>query len=243
MKLFGLVGHTLSHSFSKDYFAKKFLAENITDCKYENFELKRIEKLPQLIADHPELQGLNITIPYKESVIPYINVLDEIVDEIGACNCIHLQNNKLYGFNTDVKGFKRSIQNKLKPHHKKALVLGTGGSSKAVQFALRLLDIEHCTVSRHPKLQQIGYEEVGDQMMEDYKIIINTTPLGMFPNVDDDPPIPYEYITPDHLLYDLIYNPAKTRFLQQGEFHGAEICNGYEMLTMQAEESWKIWNQ
>ncbi|MBD0331063.1 MAG: shikimate dehydrogenase [Chitinophagaceae bacterium] len=242
MRLFGLVGKSLSHSFSKDYFTRKFTEENITDCIYENFELQRVEQVPALIATHSNLQGLNVTIPYKEAVIQFIDFIDETAEEIGACNCVKIINERLYGFNTDVIGFKMSLQKKLQPHHTKALVLGTGGSSKAVQCALGQLSISHCVVSRHPKLQQIGYQEVGDQILDEYNIIINTTPLGMYPNVDDDPPIPYDYLTPKHLVYDLIYNPSLTKFLNQAQKRGAQISNGYEMLVLQAEESWRIWN-
>lgn len=242
MRRFGLIGRTLKHSFSKPFFEKKFAAEGLTDCYYDNFELESIEQLPKLIADHPELKGLNITIPYKEEVLRFLNSKDEIVKKIQACNCIKIENSELHGFNTDSVAFKFSLQKYLQPHHKCALVLGSGGASKAVQYALGELNIDFIVVSRKKKQNQLGYEDVGRDAINKHQIIINTSPLGMFPNIELDPPIPYKALTPEHLLYDLIYNPPKTKFLQQGEMQGATIINGYEMLVAQAEESWRIWN-
>ena len=242
MKRFGLIGKTLKHSFSKNYFTKKFKEENISDCTYENFELPAIEELPKLLGANPDIAGLNVTIPYKEAVIPLLDVKNEIVEGTGACNCIRISDGKLYGYNTDVIGFKNSLQPHLKPHHRHALILGTGGASKAVQYALNDLGIDYLIVSRHKKFNQAGYEDLGMEIMNKHKLIINTTPLGMFPDINSDPPIPYAYITPEHLLYDLVYNPPKTKFLQQGEAKGAQIINGHEMLLLQAEESWRIWN-
>jgi shikimate dehydrogenase len=242
MKRFGLIGKTLKHSFSKTYFAKKFAEEGIRDCTYENFELSSIEEFPSVVADNPELRGLNVTIPYKEEVIRFLNFKNDIVEGIGACNCIKIVNGQLHGYNTDVIAFKNSLQKQLQPFHKCALILGTGGASKAVQYALKELNIDYILVSRNKKENQLGYEDVGNETIEGHQIIINTTPLGMYPNVDQDPPIPYEYLTPQHLLYDLTYNPPKTKFLTQGESKGTQIINGYEMLLAQAEESWRIWN-
>jgi shikimate dehydrogenase len=242
MRRFGLIGKTLKHSFSKTYFEKKFAEEGIKDCSYENFELPSIDGLSQLLTNHPDLKGVNVTIPYKEDVLPFLHSKNEIVKEIGACNCIKIVNGELYGFNTDAIAFKNSLQLYLKPHHKCALVLGTGGASKAVQYALKELNIDFLLVSRKKQLNQLGYEDVGEDTIQKHCIIINTTPLGMYPNIDQDPPIPYEALTSQHLLYDLIYNPPKTKFLQQGEKKGAQIVNGYEMLLAQAEESWRIWN-
>jgi len=242
MRRFGLIGRTLKHSFSKGYFEKKFIEEGIQHCRYDNFELPSIKGFPALIASYPGLQGLNVTIPYKEEVVPYLNFQNDLVEKIGACNCIKIIDGTLYGFNTDVIAFRNSLQKRLQPFHKCALILGSGGASKAVRHALEELQIDYLVVSRHKKQNQLGYEDVGESTLQEHQIIINTTPLGMYPNVDQDPPIPYKALTPQHLLYDLIYNPAKTKFLQQGEAKGAQILNGYEMLVAQAEESWKIWN-
>ena len=242
MKRFGLIGKTLKHSFSKTYFAKKFAEEGIKDCSYENFELSSIEEFPKLILENPELKGLNVTIPYKEEVIQFLNFKNETVEGVGACNCIKITNGELHGYNTDVIAFKDSLQKQLQPFHKCALILGTGGASKAVQYALKELGIDYLLVSRNKKENQLGYEDIGNDAIEGHQIIINTTPLGMYPNVDQDPPIPYQYLTSQHLLYDLTYNPPKTKFLAQGEAKGAKIINGYEMLLAQAEESWRIWN-
>ena len=242
MKRFGLLGKTLKHSFSKTYFEKKFTEEKISNCSYENFELSSIDQFPNLIANTPELKGLNVTIPYKEEVLQFLHSKNEIVEEIGACNCIKIIEDKLQGFNTDAVAFKTSLQKYLKPHHTCALILCSGGASKAVQYALKQLAIDFLIVSRHKKENQLGYENVGEDTIKEHQIIINTTPLGMYPDIDRDPPIPYNVLTGDHLLYDLIYNPAKTKFLQQGEAKGAQIINGYEMLVAQAEESWRIWN-
>lgn len=242
MTRFGLIGKTLKHSFSKPYFEKKFAAEGFHNYCYDNFELESISQFPKLIADHPELKGLNITIPYKEEVLRFLHSKNEIVESIGACNCIKIADSQLHGYNTDAIAFKNSLQKYLQPHHKCALVLGTGGASKAVQYALKKLNIDFVLVSRRKNENQLGYEDVGSDTIERHPIIINTTPLGMFPNVDQDPSIPYKALSENHLLYDLIYNPPKTKFLQHGEDKGATIVNGYEMLLAQAEESWRIWN-
>jgi shikimate dehydrogenase len=242
MRRFGLIGKTLKHSFSKNYFTQKFRQERIEDCVYESFELQFIDELPGLLASYPDLEGLNVTIPYKEEVIPYLDEKNEVVREIEACNCIKVINGSLHGFNTDVVGFKNSLQPKLEPHHKKALILGSGGAAKAVKYALNELAIESLVVSRRKETGDLGYEDVDDVVLKEYTLVVNTTPLGMYPNVNDDPPIPYEYLTPQHFLFDLIYNPEKTRFLQRGEKQGAQIANGYEMLILQAEESWRIWS-
>lgn len=242
MRRFGLIGKTLKHSFSKSYFEKKFEQQGLKDCQYNNFEISSIDQFPNLISSYPGLEGLNITIPYKEEVLPFLDHKNEIVKKTGACNCIKIANEKLHGYNTDAIAFKNSLQSKLKPHHQCALILGSGGASKAVQYALKELGIDFLVASRHPKEDQVGYEDIGEETIEQHQIIINTTPLGMHPDMDQDPPIPYQVLTSQHLLYDLIYNPAKTKFLQQGEERGATICNGYEMLVAQAEESWRIWN-
>lgn len=243
MKRYGLLGRTLTHSFSKSYFAKKFAEEGISDAVYENFELKTVEEFPLLLSERPDLKGLNVTIPYKEDVLQYLTDKDEVVEAIGACNTIKIEGGSLIGYNTDVLGFHKSLQPQLKPHHKKALVLGTGGASKAILYILNRLGIEAQLVSRHKQEGQCGYEDLGEEVLSTHHLVINTTPLGMYPNVDADPPIPYEFITPQHFLFDLIYNPAKTKFLAEGEKRGAQICNGQQMLIEQAEASWQIWSE
>lgn len=243
MRRFGLIGRTLKHSFSKTYFEKKFAGEGIRDCSYDNFELSSIEELPNLIAKNSDLVGLNVTIPYKEDVLPFLHSKNEVVTAIGACNCIKVVNSKLCGYNTDAVAFKNSLQKQLKAFHKSALVLGSGGASKAIQYALKELSIDYLLVSRNKKENHLGYEDIGEDRIKAHQIIINTTPLGMFPNVDEAPPIPYNLLSSQHLLYDLVYNPSKTKFLSLGQEKGAQIINGYEMLLAQAEESWKIWNE
>jgi shikimate dehydrogenase len=242
MRRFGLIGKTLSHSFSKNYFTQKFAQEHIDNCRYDLFELKTIEDLPALLLSYPDLEGLNVTIPYKQDVIPFLDEATEVVKEIGACNCITIAGGKLKGFNTDVVGFKTSLETHLLPGHDKALILGTGGAAKAVQYALNELDIAYKLVSRRKTGEGLGYEDIGEEILNQYTLIINTTPLGMYPNVDEAPPIPYQYLSSHHLLFDLIYNPEKTKFLQYGEEQGARVSNGHEMLILQAEESWRIWN-
>ena len=242
MRLFGLIGYPLTHSFSKDYFAEKFKREAIVHCRYENFQLAKITGLSKIIADHPELEGLNVTIPYKESVLSYLDEKNELVRETGACNCIKLVDRKLIGFNTDVIGFETSLLAKLQPQHKSALILGTGGAAKAVEFVLKKNKIHFTYVSRKHLENSITYEQLTPALLQENKLIINTTPVGMYPNVNEVLPLPFEAITPKHFLFDLIYNPAQTLFLKKGEERGAAIQNGYEMLVCQAEQSWKIWN-
>ena len=242
MKWYGLLGKTLKHSFSKAYFTDKFNELGITDCKYENFELASIDELPELLRDNPSIKGLNVTIPYKEDVLPFLNEKNDIVKEVNACNCIKISEGKLSGYNTDVVGFQQSLEQVLESHHTHALILGTGGSSKAVQYALKILGIRYQNVSRTKSTMSITYDELNEEILSSHQLIINTSPIGMFPNVEKTPPIPFEFVSPKHLLFDLIYNPAKTLFLKKGEEKGAKIANGMEMLVLQAEESWKIWN-
>lgn len=242
MKRFGLIGYPLSHSFSQKYFTEKFRLEKITSCVYENFPLTDISEFPALIQQHKDLCGLNVTIPYKEKVLPYLSVQSDVVKAIGACNCIKIENGQLTGYNTDVVGFEESLKPLLKPHHNKALVLGTGGAAKAVQFVLDKLGIAFKEVSRTPATaKQLSYQQIDKKVILEYPLIINTSPLGMYPKVDECPPIPYQALTPKHYLFDLVYNPAKTLFLQKGEVQGAAIKNGHSMLIIQAEESWRIW--
>jgi len=243
MKRYGLIGRTLKHSFSKTYFTQKFSDKGIDDCVYDNFELATIEEFPLLFTKYPDLKGLNITIPYKEEVIQYLTEKNAIVEAIGACNCIKIEGANLIGYNTDVIGFLNSLKPQLKPHHKKALILGTGGASKAVRYSLEDLGIDYWFVSRSKAEGQITYDDVTKDILADYHLIINTTPLGMYPNVDAAPSLSYDLMTPDHFLFDLTYNPAKTKFLAEGEKRGAQISNGQQMLIEQAEEAWKIWSE
>ena len=242
MRLFGLIGYPLTHSFSKKYFTKKFEQEGLMDCRHELFPIKNISEFPEILRKHPELEGLNVTVPYKKQVLSFLDssIIPEAVD---ACNCIKIKDGKLIGDNTDIIGFEKSFTPLLKQQYKKALVLGNGGSSSAVVFVLIKLGIEFIIVSRELHGNSIlTYKDVNEKVIKECNIIINTTPLGMFPNENSCPPIPYQFISDKHLLYDLVYNPAKTLFLQKGEERGAATKNGVEMLILQAEESWKIWN-
>lgn len=238
MRLFGLIGYPLGHSFSKRYFTQKFQEEGIRDCHYELFPLKRISEFPALIAANPDLVGLNVTIPYKEEVLPYLDEKGNIL-EIGACNCIHINEGKLRGYNTDTIGFQKSFSEGLSSGPHQALVLGSGGASKAVTYVLDQMHIPHRTVSRRGPLT---YPDITPTVLSSFDVIINCTPLGTFPNVEEAPPIPYEALSEKHYLFDLVYNPEKTRFMQEGEKRGATIRNGYDMLRYQAEEAWTIWN-
>jgi shikimate dehydrogenase len=242
MRLFGLIGYPLSHSFSKKYFTEKFEKENLIDCRYENFPIESIENLSDVLKQNSDLQGLNVTIPYKEQVIPYLHEASDVAKNTGACNCIKIRDGKLYGFNTDVIGIEKSITDFINPDCKKALILGTGGAAKAVAFVLEKLGITYQFVSRKASKNVYGYSELTDSIIASNFVIINTTPLGMYPAVNAAPSINYNAITNNHFLFDLIYNPKKTMFLEQGEKRGAATKNGYEMLLLQAEESWKIWS-
>jgi shikimate dehydrogenase len=252
MKLFGLIGYPLSHSFSKKYFTEKFEKENIADCEYQLFPIEQIDLFPQLIKDNNTICGLNVTIPYKESVIPFIDELDETAKAVGAVNCIKIQqlstnNQQLIGFNTDVFGFRQSIKPFLETHHERALIIGTGGASKAVAYVLNEIGIDCYFVTRQKSvdssLKTFSYAELNGNVINAFKLIVNTSPVGMFPNVNDAPEIPYQYITSSHLLYDLVYNPIETEFLKRGKLHGASVVNGLSMLHQQAEEAWKVWNK
>lgn len=242
MKQFGLIGYPLSHSFSKNYFTKKFQDEGIANCRYELFPIKTITELNILLQQENELQGLNVTIPYKETVLPFLQHVSPAVAEIGACNCIRIKDGQLEGFNTDVIGFEQTLQPLLMPQHTKALILGTGGAAKAVAWVLKQKGIHYQYVSRTPGEGRMTYEELNANVLSSYTIIINTTPLGMQPNIHQKPSLPYTLLTQQHLCYDLIYNPSKTNFLLEAEKQGAVIKNGEDMLIIQAEESWKIWN-
>lgn len=244
MRRFGLIGFPLSHSFSPAYFSTKFNSEGYTDCLYEAFPIKSVEELTSLLADNPDLEGLNVTIPYKKDVLPFLHHRTKEVKQMGACNCIRIQNQMLTGYNTDVIGFEKSLLPHLTNAHSKALILGTGGSAAAVEFVLRKLQIAFLFVSRNTQKgsSNLTYNEISSSILNEYKLIINTTPLGMYPDIQQCPDIPYEYLTKDHYLYDLVYNPEETLFLKKGAEKGAITKNGSDMLVIQAEESWKIWN-
>lgn len=238
---YGLIGFPLSHSFSPKWFSEKFAAEGI-DATYKAFPLENIESINDLLANYP-LKGLNVTIPYKTGVIDFLDELSPEVGTIGAVNCIDIRNGKRKGYNTDIIGFEQSLTPLLQPHHAKALVLGTGGAAKAVNYVLDKLGIERQSVSRNKTETTLTYQDLTEEIISSHTLIINTTPLGMPPNEDDAPPIPYNHITEKHLLYDLIYNPEETKFLQLGKQQRATTKNGHEMLILQAEASWNIWNQ
>lgn len=240
----GLIGKNISYSFSRDYFNKKFETEKIKNVSYENFDIESINSFPLLVKNTENIKGFNVTIPYKETIIPYLDALDETANKIGAVNTIKITNEKkLIGYNTDFYGFKESLKPLLKPHHKKALILGTGGASKAIAFSLKALNIEFSYVSRVIKPHiDFDYFSLTEDIIQEHEIIINCTPVGTFPDVDKFPKIPYSGITKNHILYDLIYNPKETSFLKQGILHNASIINGLKMLELQAEEAWSIWN-
>lgn len=241
MGKYGLLGRNISYSFSRNYFGNKFEKENIV-ASYQNFDLQDIREFPQVLKDNPDLKGLNVTIPYKEAIIQFLDYLDPIAKEIGAVNTIKvLDSGELKGFNTDYYGFSEALRPHLKPEHKKALILGTGGASKAVSFALNKLRIDPVFVSR-TKNQPYIYEELNSEILKEHLVIINCTPLGTSPRTEDFPPIPIEYITPQHLIFDLIYNPARTKLMELASQKGASVSNGLRMLELQAEKSWEHWN-
>ncbi len=244
-KKFGLIGQTVGHSFSKNFFDEKFFREGLRDHRYDLYPLGSIDDLQQLLKDVPDLCGLNVTIPYKEQVMKYLNDIDDAAKSIGAVNVIKISGNKLIGFNTDYEAFLETLRRWL-PANKKfqALILGSGGSSKAVKAALDNLGITHQTVSRSEKQGEFTYESLKKEktIFKSASLIVNTTPLGMSPNTESFPPIPYDCLTANHFVYDLIYNPARTMFLQKAEMKGAKIKNGLEMLHEQAEKSWVIWS-
>lgn len=244
-KLYGLIGFPLGHSFSQQYFNTKFEAECI-NAEYRNFELPDIGDLMELISEYPDLNGLNVTIPYKLDVIQYMDAMNPVAKEVGAVNVIKFTRNgndlKLTGFNTDVIGFTDSIKPMLKPEHKRALVLGSGGASRAVLYSLKQLGVEPVIVSRTARPGGLTYADLTPEVMASHTVIVNTTPLGMYPNIDSCPDIPYDLLTPAHLCYDLLYNPDETLFMKHAAQHGAETKNGLEMLMLQAFASWDIWN-
>lgn len=244
MRVFGLIGKSLTHSFSKKYFTQKFQKESISNVAYELFEIDTIQKLPRLIeSQRPNLRGLNVTIPYKKEVIPYLDRLDASAQKVGAVNVIRIQDDTCVGYNSDYFGFHNSLVNWMSSSAK-ALILGTGGAADAVKAVLQDLSIEYKSVSRTDGVNKITYEDLKNNpdLVTRHQLIINTTPLGMFPQTDSKPEIPYHLIGDQHYLYDLIYNPEKTAFLIEGQGNGARVKNGLEMLELQAEKSWEIWN-
>ena len=246
MKKYGLLGYPLTHSFSKRFFTEKFEKESIGS-SYENFEIDTIGKFPDVVKNNPEIVGFNVTIPYKEQVIRFLDELSDPAREIGAVNTIRVKRNGgniyLKGFNTDTYGFENSLSPLLKDYHKKALILGTGGASKALKYVLDKLGINYISASiEELKEKEIRYEDIDKEMMKERLLIINATPLGTYPKVDTFPNIPYEYITKKHLLFDLVYNPEVTQFMAKGLAQGATVKNGYDMLLGQAQKSYEIWN-
>ena len=246
MDRYGLIGYPLGHSFSISYFNQKFADEGI-NAKYENYEISSIDMLTEILDKHPNLKGLNVTIPYKEKVIPFLDSIAPEAREIGAVNVIRVthegKKTLLKGFNSDVIGFTRSIEPMLdRKWHKKALILGTGGASKAIHYGLKSLGLESVYVSRYERPETIQYSQVTPEVIREYNVIVNCTPVGMYPKIEECPPLPYEAMDHHTILYDLIYNPDQTLFMQKGAQYGAEVKNGLEMLLLQAFASWEFWN-
>ncbi len=243
---FGLIGKSLSHSFSKKYFEEKFKNEKLSNFSFTNFELNSISEFENIIKHNPLLKGLSVTVPYKEQIIPFINELSSEANEIGAINCINFLNGKSLGYNTDVFGFKTSIKPFLEPKHNRALIFGTGGSSKAIAYALNQIGVDYFFVTSSQNKKNANtffYSELSEIILSQFLLLINCTPVGMFPDVNKSPNIPYDFVTENHLVYDLIYNPAETFFLKNCKAKGAITINGYSMLQLQAEKAWEIWNQ
>ena len=242
-KTFGLLGKNISYSFSKNYFTNKFKTEKLP-YSYQNFDLDTIEELPEVLSNHIEnLKGLNVTIPYKETIFKYLDEIDEEAQKIGAVNTIKIIDKYyLKGYNTDIYGFEHSLLPLLKKHHNSALIFGTGGASKAIKYVLKKLKIPFKVVSRNPILEQLSYSDLTEKTIKNHQLLINCTPLGTFPETEKSVQIPFQAITKKHLLYDLVYNPPETLFLKKGKKQGATIKNGLEMLELQASKSWEIWN-
>lgn len=242
MTKYGIIGYPLGHSFSRGFFTEKFARESI-DAQYLNFEIPDVAMLSDVLRDNPELRGLNVTLPHKQAVIPLLDEMSEEAMEIGAVNVIRVRNGKLKGFNSDIIGFTNSIKPLLQPHHRKALILGTGGASKAIRVGLNRLGIEWTYVSRSPRDGMVTYEDITAETLQEYTVIVNCSPVGMFPKVDAAPAIPYELLSPQHLLFDCVYNPEETLFMKKGRKQGATVKNGLEMLHLQAIASWNFWNE
>lgn len=243
MRQYGLIGYPLTHSFSQKYFTEKFIKENIPDTEFLNFQIKEIAKVKDIFSEYPQLKGLSVTIPHKKNIIQYTDEVSDVVHETGACNCIKITKEKKTGFNTDVIGFEKSFIKNLLPHHTKALILGTGGAAVAVEYVLKNLGIYYSFVSRNKNKSGFTYNQLKKNVLEEFTVIINCTPLGTYPDIQEAPPIPYAYLTSGHYLFDLVYNPPLTKFLSAGKQRNCIIKNGYEMLVLQAEENWRIWNE
>lgn len=242
MDKYGIIGYPLGHSFSRGFFSEKFKREQI-DAEYINFEIPDAQTLREILQENPELRGLNVTLPHKQAVIPMLDELSDEAREIGAVNVIQIRNGHTKGFNSDIIGFMNSIRPLLKPHHKKALVLGTGGASKAICVGLKRMGLEWKYVSRTAQPGMLTYEDLNAEILREYEVIVNCSPVGMFPKVDNCPSIPYEHLNSDNLLYDLVYNPEETLFMKKGAAAGAIVKNGLEMLHLQAIASWEFWNE
>ncbi len=250
-RLFGLIGYPLGHSFSKKYFTEKFEKENLTDCRFELFPIENIEQLPHLLNQHPKLEGFSVTIPYKQKVLAFLDDINKDAREIGAVNCVRVKDGKLKGYNTDSYGFEQTLKKFISYDHyqfskerkPEALILGTGGASKAVAYTLNKLEIPFLFVSRKKESGRLVYAELDKNVMERIGLIVNTTPLGTFPNVEESPDLPYEHLNSGHYIYDLVYNPDKTTLLSKAEKQGCRIINGLQMLSYQAEKAWEIWNE
>lgn len=239
---FGLIGKDIDYSFSRSYFTEKFKNLKLDNYSYENFDFQDIDELNSVLKEEKNIKGFNVTIPYKQDVFPFLFDVDEIAKQIGAVNTIKFTPLGLKGYNTDYYGFQKSIEPFLKEHHTHALILGTGGASKAVAFVFKKLGISYKLVSRRAKENQFTYADLNENIIKQYTVIVNCTPLGTFPDITEKPDIPFEYLNTTHLLFDLIYNPEKTAFLLEGEKRGSQIKNGDKMLELQAEKAWEIWN-
>ena len=244
IKLFGLIGRNIDYSFSRKYFSEKFKKNNLSDCIYLNYDLKEINDFNKIINKYPSLKGLNVTIPYKKTIIPF---LDELSDEARAINAVNTivfeSSGRKIGHNTDYLGFNKALEEKCKSKPENALILGSGGASDAVKYVLNKIGCDFKIVSRHPDKNQIGYYQITKEMIKKTNLIINTTPVGTFPKINEAPNIPYNYLDSEHLLFDLIYNPKETEFLKRGKTKGCQITNGYKMLKYQAEKSWGLWSK
>ena len=241
MDKYGIIGYPLGHSFSRGFFTEKFAREQI-EAQYMNFEIPNVEMLRDVLNENPELRGLNVTLPYKTAVIPLLDELSDDARNIGAVNVIRVRNGYLKGFNSDIIGFMGSIRPLLQPHHKKALILGTGGASRAIRVGLTQLGLQWKHVSRSAREDMFTYSELSPEILHEYEVIVNCSPVGMYPHVDESPAIPYESLTDRNLLFDCVYNPESTQFMQRGAQHGATVKNGLEMLHLQAIASWEFWN-
>ena len=243
-KVYGLIGKNIDYSFSRRYFSEKFEREKIANCSYINFELSSIEEFPSILGITPRPSGLNVTIPYKKSILPYLDFISDEAQAIEAVNTVVWdKHGNTIGHNTDHSGFKKALLEQVEKPPKKAFILGTGGASGAVHYVLKQLECEVIFVSRTPQKEEIHYKDLTQKLFQSADLIVNTTPLGTFPDIKNAPPLPYDFIEPHQLLFDLIYNPTETTFLRIGKENGAKTCNGYDMLVYQAENSWALWNQ